>query len=163
MKFIKYKQVARITLYGFDDLYSNNNSSVFTEPLNSDSVPSLEVIISLAVKSVASSERVKVIVACSPAVSDALLVVREIVGGVVSFATWVNEVSAIDTDAVDPTCVERDESEKSFMFRVSDPSVARSFARVWEKEKDPFDETIPEPVSAPEEKSDVLIPEPLSA
>ena len=35
MKFIKYKQVARITLYGFDDLYSNNNTSVYTEPLNS--------------------------------------------------------------------------------------------------------------------------------
>ena len=35
MKFIKYKQVARITLYGFDDLYCNNNSSVFTDPLNS--------------------------------------------------------------------------------------------------------------------------------
>ncbi len=35
MKFIKYKQVARITLYGFDDLYCGNNSSVFTEPLNS--------------------------------------------------------------------------------------------------------------------------------
>ena len=28
MKFIKYKQVARITLYGFDDLYWENNSSV---------------------------------------------------------------------------------------------------------------------------------------
>jgi hypothetical protein len=36
MKFIKYKQVARITLYGFDDLYRKNNSSVFTEPLKSD-------------------------------------------------------------------------------------------------------------------------------
>jgi len=35
MKFIKYKQVARITFYGFDDLYRDNNSSVFTEPLNS--------------------------------------------------------------------------------------------------------------------------------
>ena len=35
MKFIKYKQVARITLYGFDDLNRSNNSSVFTEPLNS--------------------------------------------------------------------------------------------------------------------------------
>ena len=35
MKFIKYKQVARITLYGFDDLYRENNSSVFTEPMNS--------------------------------------------------------------------------------------------------------------------------------
>ena len=35
MKFIKYKQVAWITLYGFDDLYSNNNTSVYTEPLNS--------------------------------------------------------------------------------------------------------------------------------
>ena len=35
MKFIKYKQVARITLYGFDDLYRGNNSSVYTEPLNS--------------------------------------------------------------------------------------------------------------------------------
>ena len=36
MKFIKYKQVARITFYGFDDLYRDNNSSVFTEPLQSD-------------------------------------------------------------------------------------------------------------------------------
>ncbi len=35
MKFIKYKQVAWITLYGFDDLYRGNNSSVYTEPLNS--------------------------------------------------------------------------------------------------------------------------------
>ncbi len=35
MKFIKYKQVARITLYDFDDLYRENNSSVFTEPVNS--------------------------------------------------------------------------------------------------------------------------------
>ena len=35
MKFIKYKQVARITLYGFDDLYRDNNSSVFTDPVNS--------------------------------------------------------------------------------------------------------------------------------
>ena len=35
MKFIKYKQVARITLYGFDDLYNGNASSVFTEPLKS--------------------------------------------------------------------------------------------------------------------------------
>ena len=34
MKFIKYKQVARITLYGFDDLYNGNVSSVYTEPLN---------------------------------------------------------------------------------------------------------------------------------
>ena len=34
MKFIKYKQVARITLYGFDELYSNTASSVYTEPLN---------------------------------------------------------------------------------------------------------------------------------
>ena len=36
MKFIKYKQVARITFYGFDDLYSDNTSSVYTEPLNSE-------------------------------------------------------------------------------------------------------------------------------
>ena len=35
MKFIKYKQVARITFYGFDDLYSNNPSSVYTEPSKS--------------------------------------------------------------------------------------------------------------------------------
>ena len=35
MKFIKYKQVARITLYGFDDLLKGNNGSVFTEPINS--------------------------------------------------------------------------------------------------------------------------------
>ena len=36
MKFIKYKQVARITLYGFDDLLSGNDSSIFTENLNSE-------------------------------------------------------------------------------------------------------------------------------
>ena len=35
MKFIKYKQVARITFYGFDDLLRGNVNSVFTEPLNS--------------------------------------------------------------------------------------------------------------------------------
>ena len=35
MKFIKYKQVARLTLYGFDDLYNSNASSIYTEPLNS--------------------------------------------------------------------------------------------------------------------------------
>ena len=35
MKFIKYKQVARITFYGFDDLYNGNTSSVYTETLNS--------------------------------------------------------------------------------------------------------------------------------
>ena len=35
MKFIKYKQVARITFYGFDDLLKMDNSSVFTEPVNS--------------------------------------------------------------------------------------------------------------------------------
>ena len=35
MKFIKYKQVARITLYGFDDLYRGKDDSVYTEPLNS--------------------------------------------------------------------------------------------------------------------------------
>jgi hypothetical protein len=36
MKFIKYKQVARITLYGFDDLLRENDTSVFAEPLNSE-------------------------------------------------------------------------------------------------------------------------------
>jgi hypothetical protein len=35
MNFFKYKQVARITLYGFDDLYRNNVSSVYTENINS--------------------------------------------------------------------------------------------------------------------------------
>ena len=35
MKFIKYKQVARITFYGFDDLYNDNASSVYTEQINS--------------------------------------------------------------------------------------------------------------------------------
>lgn len=35
MKFIKYKQVARITLYGFDDLLRSDPNSVFTESLNS--------------------------------------------------------------------------------------------------------------------------------
>ena len=35
MKFIKYKQVVRIILYGFDDIYAGNASSVFTEPLKS--------------------------------------------------------------------------------------------------------------------------------
>ena len=36
MKFIKYKQVARITLYGFDDLYRDNDSSIFTDDLKSE-------------------------------------------------------------------------------------------------------------------------------
>ena len=36
MKFIKYKQVARITLDGFDDLYRENNSSIFTDVLKSE-------------------------------------------------------------------------------------------------------------------------------
>ncbi len=36
MKFIKYKQVARITLYGCVDLLRENDSSVHTEPLNSE-------------------------------------------------------------------------------------------------------------------------------
>ena len=36
MKFIKYKQVARITLYGFDDLLSGNDSSIFTDDLKSE-------------------------------------------------------------------------------------------------------------------------------
>jgi hypothetical protein len=35
MKFIKYKQVARITLYGFDDILRSDPNSVFTETLNS--------------------------------------------------------------------------------------------------------------------------------
>ena len=35
MKFIKYKQVARITFYGFDDLLRSDQNSVFTETLNS--------------------------------------------------------------------------------------------------------------------------------
>jgi hypothetical protein len=36
MKFIKYKQVARITLYGFDDLYRDKDSSIFTADLKSE-------------------------------------------------------------------------------------------------------------------------------
>ena len=36
MKFIKYKQVARITLYGFDDLYRDKDSSIFTDVLKSE-------------------------------------------------------------------------------------------------------------------------------
>ena len=36
MKFIKYKQVARITVYGFDGLYNSNDSYVYTEALNSE-------------------------------------------------------------------------------------------------------------------------------
>jgi hypothetical protein len=35
MNFIKYKQVARITLYGFDDLLRSDPNSVFTESLSS--------------------------------------------------------------------------------------------------------------------------------
>ena len=35
MKFIKYKQVARITFYGFDDILRGDPNSVFTETLNS--------------------------------------------------------------------------------------------------------------------------------
>ena len=72
----------------------------------------------------------------------------------------VVEVSAIDTDAVDPVCCKRDASEKSLIFRVSVASVVRSFARVCEKEKDPSDPTVPEPVRAPEEKSAAVIPVP---
>ena len=74
----------------------------------------------------------------------------------------VIEVSAIATDAVEPTCVERDESEKIVIFNDSDPSVVRSFARVCEKEKDPLLETVPDPVRAPDEKSDELIQDPLN-
>ena len=36
MKFIKYKQVARITLYGFDDLLRGSSSAIYTEPVNSE-------------------------------------------------------------------------------------------------------------------------------
>ena len=36
MKFIKCKQVARITHYGFDDLYRDNDSSIFTDVLKSE-------------------------------------------------------------------------------------------------------------------------------
>ena len=36
MKFLKYKQVARIILFGFDGLLRENDSSVYTEPLNYD-------------------------------------------------------------------------------------------------------------------------------
>jgi hypothetical protein len=36
MKLIKYKQVARITLYRFDDLYRYNDSSIFTDDLKSE-------------------------------------------------------------------------------------------------------------------------------
>ena len=81
-------------------------------------------------KSVESSESVNVIVACSPAVSDALLVVRATVGDIVSFVT---EVSRMLTIAVDPTCKVRAASEYSFMDNVSAPSVVRSFAIVWVK------------------------------
>ena len=38
------------------------------------------------------------------------------------------------------------------------PSVVRSLASVCEKEKDPLLETVPEPVRAPLEKSDAVIP-----
>ena len=98
---------------------------------------------------------VRVVVKPSPSLIDDAVVETEKVGSAVT------DVSAIDTDAVEPTWVERDESEKSLIFRVSVPSVVRSFVRVWEKVKDPLLETVPEPVSAPDEKSDVLIPVPL--
>ena len=71
------------------------------------------------------------------------------------------DVSAIVTDAVDPICCKRDESENSLIFRVSVPSVIRSFVRMCEKEKEPLLETVPEPVRDPDEKSAVLIPVPL--
>jgi hypothetical protein len=36
MKFIKYEQVARITLDGFDDLLRGSSSAIYTEPVNSE-------------------------------------------------------------------------------------------------------------------------------
>ncbi len=74
----------------------------------------------------------------------------------------VVDVSAIVTDAVDPICCKRDESENSLIFRVSVPSVVRSFAIVCEKDQVPFDVIVPDPVREPAEKSDVLIPVPYS-
>ena len=50
---------------------------------------------------------------------------------------------------------------KSLISKVSVPSVVRSFARVCEKEKDPLLETVPDPVSEPDEKSVVEMPVPL--
>ena len=54
------------------------------------------------------------------------------------------------------------ESEKSLILRVSFPSVMASFARVCEKEKVPSLSTVLEPVREPEEKSELVIPVPLS-
>ena len=64
------------------------------------------------------------------------------------------------TEAVDPTCVVRVESEKSLILSVSVPSVVRSFARVREKEKEPLALMVPDPVRAPAEKSAVVMPVP---
>ena len=72
------------------------------------------------------------------------------------------DVSKILTEAVLPTWVDLDESEKSLILRVSVPSVVKSFARVWEKDKSPLLSTVPDPVKAPEEKSSLDIPVPLS-
>jgi len=47
------------------------------------------------------------------------------------------------------------------IFRVSVPSVVRSFARVCEKEKDPLLVTVTDPVRDPAEKSVAVIPVPL--
>ena len=61
-----------------------------------------------------------------------------------------------------PTWVDLAESEKSLILRFSFPSVALSLARVWAKEKSPLLSTVPEPVKEPEEKSELVIPVPVS-
>ena len=54
-------------------------------------------------------------------------------------------------------------SVNSLIFRVSDPSVVRSLARVWVKVNLPVASVVPSPVRAPAEKSAVVIPVPLNA
>ena len=66
------------------------------------------------------------------------------------------------TDLVSPTCVESDESANNLINKVSSPSLMRSFERVCEKEKAPLLLTKPEPVKEPLEKSELVIPVPLS-
>ena len=75
----------------------------------------------------------------------------------------VVDKSTMLTVAVDQTCRVRAESEYSLMESVSAPSVVRSFARVCVKVNLPAASVIPSPVSAPAEKSEVVIPVPLKA
>ena len=67
------------------------------------------------------------------------------------------------TAAVVPTCWVSAASVNSLIARDSTPSVVRSLARVWEKDRAPVAPTEAEPLSAPLLKSAAVMPVPDSA